>query len=356
MRKWFWICFSLLSVTIGLAALSFLFFAPNAAFGPVLQPILKASEQPSALANQGTDVERELEQLSIALMLKEVDQHTFRRLRVNGLDLVKHNGKNVVVDHTGEPIAVIDSNGSIRRLGVDNFETIKTRVDKIEAAKAEFQDRHFYYPEVTELDFGKPNTIVLSIASSNEQMAAADAGKGQRRVVKENAPMGESVRASLDGSPDQVSIRLIGSPNSPTSSKPLLGSQNPKWEWEVTPKTFDPIKLTLSIFNEVTIEGEKVELDRPVWTREFNVRSSVWIRWGQTLRDFWGAFLTAGAALAGIIVAAVEFARWRRERRPPTPAPVDEAPQLQTHPEPQPPNKLPQGVDEKSTSKRRKEG
>ena len=187
------------------------------------------------------------------------------------------------------------------------------RDEKIKAATEQFKLTPFSYNRPRALNYGKANKLILSIGSANARMSRQRAATGSGPVKSSEANLGGRVRASLDGPSQFVDIQLENQSEGGSAVKDLSPAANATWTWYVTPKTLDEVTLTLTIFNNVVIDGQEVELEGPAYVDTFTINASLWERWKDSLTSVWGIILGIGG-LAGLVTAAIEFLKWQRER------------------------------------------
>jgi hypothetical protein len=181
-------------------------------------------------------------------------------------------------------------------------------VSKVASATAAFQQITVVYNKPAVLTYQKPSLLVLSVASADLDAARARVRQGAGDVAEGAAKLGDKVRAKLAGPPGAVDIST-----SDPDIKVVSPSANATWSWYVTPKTTDPITLTLDIYNETTVDGATVELDGPAYADSFTVNTS-WldriVLWGQRIKPIW---LGAVAVLTALGGALVWLRNWRKK-------------------------------------------
>jgi hypothetical protein len=187
------------------------------------------------------------------------------------------------------------------------------RDEKIKAATEQFKLTPFSYNRPRALNYGKANKLILSIGSANALMSQQRAASGSGPVKSSEANLGGRVRASLDGPSQLVDIQLENQSEGGSAVKDLSSAANATYTWYVTPKTLDKVTLTLTIFNNVVIDGQEVELEGPAYVDTFTINASLWERWKDSLTSVWGIILGIGG-LAGLVTAAIELLKWQRER------------------------------------------
>jgi len=182
------------------------------------------------------------------------------------------------------------------------------------------------------LPYGVPSKIVASVGSHDIKQAYARVQKGTGPAVKAVANLSPQVRAELQGPEPDVTIQKLG-----PEVKGVGPVSNSTWEWNVTPNTLGPIKLTLAFYNVVKIDGEASETDGPVYESTFTVQASPWDRVLYYLRQVKPFYLI----IAGIITAIGGSLMWiknyfdkkyRAQEEPPAratapmPSPAEPAP------------------------------
>jgi len=214
------------------------------------------------------------------------------------------------------------------------------RDEAIAEKEKQFKSMKFKYNRPAYLSYGKSNTIVLSIASSDLKIAESTVAQGTGPVHGGEANFSDEVRASLVGDPSQVEIHLSDEPENNNSTEAVTSAANSTWTWYVKPKTFDKITLTLSLYNETEVDGEIIEIPRPVYTDHFDVNATYWDKWSGFLGSFWAGALAFAGAVGGAVTGVIEFLKWRRERKAekrgetPTPLPQKKRSKKQANPPP----------------------
>lgn len=205
------------------------------------------------------------------------------------------------------------------RLGSEIIELVQQKKieikDNVREAVNQFPVRDFLYNRPKELEYRKPNRLVLSVGSSDLKLARQLVGTGSGPSQKASAKLAERVRASLDGPSQQVDIQLESPRGGEDASvRDVNSSSNASWVWNVTPQTLDDVTLTLSIFNRhQTMSGREIESEVPVYRDRFTIRVPFWDRLKGYFTEFSGAITSLGG-LIGLLVGIIEILRWRRER------------------------------------------
>lgn len=199
---------------------------------------------------------------------------------------------------------------------------------QVEDATEQFKRLPINYNKPTQLDYQKANRIILSIGSASQPAALKRAESGTGPVATKDVMLSGRVQASLDGPRDLVDIQLEGAPGEVGATRDVTRAGNATWTWYVTPKTLDEVTLTLTLYNEVEIDGKPVTIEGPAYQDRFTIRASTWDRWSGFLDGFWvklGAAVTLVAGLVGIWYQLREM-RARGKGPAPEPAPVKPAP------------------------------
>jgi len=203
----------------------------------------------------------------------------------------KDNDREAKIDHLARLLDVANPESvsgliySMRREGMASEKTALTIERKLakralvastsdaERAAAKLRTSDIVYNRPSDLPFGKPSRLVASVASNSIEQAQARAavGAGEQRVA--TAMLTPTVRAELQGPPDLVDIQALG-----PAEKGVSTVANSTWEWNVTPKTIEPVTLTLAFYNQMKIDGTATTVDGPTYTDTFVIKSS-WLDW-----------------------------------------------------------------------------
>lgn len=119
------------------------------------------------------------------------------------------------------------------------------------------------------LPYNQETLIRFVIASKDLEEAKAEFADTVGTVTTEKALLGRQVRAQLSGPQGDVDIQRVG-----TDERDVSSAANTSFEWYVTPKTTEPFKLTLRLYNRVYDGTRWVELQQPPYVKEFQVSVS----------------------------------------------------------------------------------
>ncbi|MFO6447676.1 hypothetical protein ACLBKU_11075 [Erythrobacter sp. NE805] len=146
------------------------------------------------------------------------------------------------------------------------------------------------------LPYNKQTLIRFVIASKDLEEAKAEFADTEGTVVTGRAALGRQVRAQLSGPEGEVQIQLVG-----TDQRDVSSAANTTFEWYVTPKTTEPFKLTLRLYNRVYDGTRWVELQQPPYVREFVVRVSIAQRLKLLIAEINGWLALAGSSLVALV-------------------------------------------------------
>ncbi|MEG3124802.1 hypothetical protein [Sphingomonas sp. GB1N7] len=153
--------------------------------------------------------------------------------------------------------------------------------------------------------------MIASIAAHSLKEAKQRVAGGTGPAIAAGADLAYRVRAELEGSEEVVKIEKNG-----PDTRMVDEGANTTWTWFVTPKTTDPITLTLSFYNEFHRDGEVGENDGPAYETTFQVNAN----W----RDKFVLFITdlnpIYAVIAGLVTTVggglIWIRNWRKKPEP----------------------------------------
>jgi hypothetical protein len=176
-------------------------------------------------------------------------------------------------------------------------EPVQTALD---GAAKQFKSMPVVYRKPTSLPFGKPSPFSLVIASADLQAARARAAQGNPGVeVVQSATLSDRVEADLQGDPSVVDIHLDGD-----AIRDVSSAANVTWTWSVQPKLPQPITLTVSLYNHVTVDGQDHKIEGRAYTDTFTVPMTGWQTFMYGAQQFgrlWGWIGAAVVAVGGAI-------------------------------------------------------
>ncbi len=190
---------------------------------------------------------------------------------------------------------------------------------QVEDATEQFKRLPINYNKPTQLDYQKANRIILSIGSASQPAALKRAESGTGQVVTKDVMLSGRVEASLDGPRDLVDIQLGGAPGEVGATRDVTRAGNATWTWYVTPKTLDEVTLTLTLYNEVEIDGKPVRIEREAYHDRFTIRASTWDRWSGFLDGFWVKLVAAVTLVAGLVGIWYQLREMRAKGKGPAP-------------------------------------
>ncbi len=158
------------------------------------------------------------------------------------------------------------------------------------------------FNQPAELTYGRPTLIKFVVAARDVQQARAQFADTEGTVRADKAVFGRQVRAQLSGPADDVQIQPVGE-----GVRDISAVTNTTFDWYVTPKTTEPFKLTLRLYNRVYDGSQWIEVEGQPYVKEFEVKVSAAQQFELLLSK-----LNTWLALAGSSIAALVGLGWKK--------------------------------------------
>ena len=158
-----------------------------------------------------------------------------------------------------------------------------------------FRPLDVLFNQPTLLPYNQQTLIRFVIASKDLEEAKAEFADTTGGVTTGQAKLGRQVRAQLSGPGDAVQIELVGA-----DVRDISSAANTTFEWYVTPKTTDPFKLTLRLYNRVYDGTRWVELQQPPYVKEFQVSVSATQKLQLLLSEINGWLALLGSSIVAL--------------------------------------------------------
>ena len=158
-----------------------------------------------------------------------------------------------------------------------------------------FRPLDVLFNQPTLLPYNQQTLIRFVIASKDLEEAKAEFADTTGAVTTGQAKLGRQVRAQLSGPGDAVQIQLVGA-----DVRDISSAANTTFEWYVTPKTTDPFKLTLRLYNRVFDGTRWVELQQPPYVKEFQVSVSATQKLQLLLSEINGWLALLGSSIVAL--------------------------------------------------------
>jgi hypothetical protein len=177
-----------------------------------------------------------------------------------------------------------------------------------------FKEMPVVYKKPAALDYGKPNTFTLVIASSDLQSAQDRVARIGGELVVNQVRLGRMVRATLSGDPSEVTITLSGNAS---ALRDVTSAANVTWTWTVTPKVLRPITLELAIYNEAKRGDSSTDIEGPAYRDSFEVNADASTRAFNWVADLDPLWKIVGGLLGVIVTVTGLYLSLKKTRKDP---------------------------------------